>query len=163
LLRCFLQALQRLPQAAEAVVVARRRRAVAAGAEEQLIKGRAAPDVFGRAIGYAAGRRQAEQDSAALQVRAGRGEENARLEHGRLPAPLLATDPLKSDTLGRELTQELYAIFRREREQGVQAVLKEDVAEVLRRRFFKPESIRNTALFRPQILPAVQGIAQRVD
>src|SRR5258708_39096347 len=58
-------------------------------------------------------------------------------------ASLLATDPMKSDTLGRELTQELYAIFRREREQGVQPVLKEDVAEVLRRRFFTPDSIRD--------------------
>src|SRR5258708_33026769 len=56
-------------------------------------------------------------------------------------ASLLATDPLKSDTLGRELTQELYAIFRREREQGVQPVLKENEAQVLRRRCFTPEPV----------------------
>src|SRR5947209_10008112 len=74
-------------------------------------------------------------------------------------ASLLATDPLKSDTLGRELTQELYAIFRREREQGVQPVLKEDVAEVLRRRFFTPDSIRDRSAFRSQAVVALKGIA----
>jgi Protein of unknown function (DUF499) len=74
-------------------------------------------------------------------------------------ASLLATDPLKSDTLGKELTQELYAIFRREREEGVQPVLKEDVAEVLRRRFFTPESIRDRDVFRPHVVAALQGIA----
>jgi len=74
-------------------------------------------------------------------------------------ASLLATDPMKSDTLGRELTQELYAVFRREKEEAVQPVLKEDVAEVLRRRFFKPESIRNHDAFRTHILPSIQGIA----
>jgi hypothetical protein len=50
-------------------------------------------------------------------------------------ASLLATDPSKSDTLGKEVTNELYAIFRRQKEEGVQPVQKEDVAEVLRRRF----------------------------
>ena len=53
---------------------------------------------------------------------------------------------MKSDTLGKELTQELYAIFRREKEQSVQPVLKEDVAEVLRRRFFTPDSIRDRSV-----------------
>jgi hypothetical protein len=75
-------------------------------------------------------------------------------------ASLLATDPLKSDTLGRELTQELYAIFRREKEEGVQPVLKEDVAEVLRRRFFTPESIRDRNGFRSHAVAALRGIAE---
>ncbi len=74
-------------------------------------------------------------------------------------ASLLATDPGKSDTLGKELTQELYAIFRREREQGVQPILKEDVAEVLRRRFFTPESVRDREAFRPHVVAALKGIA----
>lgn len=47
-------------------------------------------------------------------------------------ASLLATDPSKSDTLGKEITQELYSIFRRESEEGVQPVAKEDVSEILR-------------------------------
>jgi len=72
---------------------------------------------------------------------------------------LLATDPLKSDTLGRELTRDLSAILRRETEESVQPVLKEDVAEVLRRRFFEPESIKDRNAFRKHVLPVVQGIA----
>jgi hypothetical protein len=74
-------------------------------------------------------------------------------------ASLLATDPRKSDTLGKELTGELYAIFRREREEGVQPVLKEDAAEVLRRRFFTPESIRDRHAFRSHAQAALRGIA----
>src|SRR5207245_5995278 len=65
-----------------------------------------------------------------------------KVDRCAIVASLLATDPMKSDKLGKEITQELYAIFRREKEESVQTVLKEDVAEVLRRRFFTPESIR---------------------
>ncbi len=75
-------------------------------------------------------------------------------------ASLLATDPRKSDTLGKELTQELYAIFRREREEGVQPVLKDDVAEVLRRRFFTQESIRDREAFRPHVVAAINGVLE---
>jgi predicted AAA+ superfamily ATPase len=74
-------------------------------------------------------------------------------------ASLLATDPRKSDTLGKELTHDIYAIFRRENEGGVKPVLKEDVAEVLRRRFFTPESVRDRSVFRPHVAAALQGIA----
>lgn len=73
-------------------------------------------------------------------------------------ASLLATDPQKSDKLGKEITQELYSIFRREREEGVQPVVKEDVAEVLRRRFFKPSSIQDPAAFRVHVVAALKGI-----
>ena len=61
--------------------------AVAAGAQDYLIKGQAVPDVFGRAIRYAAQRKHVEQASAALQLSALRAEENARLERGLLPVP----------------------------------------------------------------------------
>lgn len=80
------------------------------------------------------------------------------MDRSAIVASLLATDPRKSDTLGKEITQELYAIFRREREEGVQPVLKEDVAEVLRRRFFKPESIRDREAFRSHVVAALKGI-----
>ena len=73
-------------------------------------------------------------------------------------ASLLATDPRKSDTLGREITADLYAIFQREREQSVQPVQREDAAEVLRRRFFTPESLRDRNAFRPHVVAAAQGI-----
>jgi serine phosphatase RsbU (regulator of sigma subunit) len=68
--------------------------AVAAGAQDYLIKGQSAPDVFRRAIRYAAQRKHVEQASAALQISALRAEENARLERGLLPSPLLRTDLL---------------------------------------------------------------------
>lgn len=74
-------------------------------------------------------------------------------------ASLLATDPRKSDKLGKEITHELYSIFRREREEGVQPVVKEDVAEVLRRRFFKPSSIQDREAFRVHVVTALKGIA----
>jgi hypothetical protein len=81
-----------------------------------------------------------------------------KVDRCAIVASLLATDPMKSDTLGKEITQELYAIFRREKEESVQPVLKEDVAEVLRRRFFTPESIRDHSAFRPRVIEALQGI-----
>ncbi|GIW78771.1 MAG: hypothetical protein KatS3mg105_0578 [Gemmatales bacterium] len=78
-------------------------------------------------------------------------------------ASLLATDPKKTgDELGRQLLGDFYDIFRREKEEGVEPVVKEDVAEVLRRRFFKPESIRDPGAFRPHVIAALKGI-QTVD
>jgi hypothetical protein len=81
-----------------------------------------------------------------------------KVDRCAIVASLLATDPGKSDTLGKELTSELYAIFRREREEGVQPVVKDDVAEVLRRRFFTQESIRDREAFRPHVVAALKGI-----
>ncbi len=75
-------------------------------------------------------------------------------------ASLLATDMRKNDPLGKDLAQELYAVFRREREESVQPVLKDDVAEVLRRRFFSAESIRDRQAFRPHVVAAINGIAE---
>jgi serine phosphatase RsbU (regulator of sigma subunit) len=63
--------------------------AVAAGAQDYLIKGQAPPDVFGRSIRYATQRKHVEQASAALQRSALRAEENARLERALLPTPLI--------------------------------------------------------------------------
>lgn len=82
-----------------------------------------------------------------------------KVDRAALVASLLATDPSKSDTLGKELTSELHAIFRREREEGVQPVVKEDVAEVLRRRFFTAESLAKRDTFVPHVLAALKGIA----
>jgi serine phosphatase RsbU (regulator of sigma subunit) len=69
--------------------------AVAAGAQDYLIKGQAAPHAFGRAIRYAAQRKHVEQASAALRVSEVQAEENARLERGLLPTPLLRTDGIE--------------------------------------------------------------------
>jgi len=78
-------------------------------------------------------------------------------------ASLLATDPKKSgDDFGRRLLGDLYDIFRREKEEGVEPVVKEDVAEVLRRRFFTPDSIKDQAAFKQHVIAALKGI-QAVD
>lgn len=76
---------------------------------------------------------------------------------------LLASDPRKSDTLGKEIAKELYDVFRRETEEGIQPVVKEDVAEVLRRRFFTPDSIRDRESFRPHVVAALKGISDLDD
>jgi hypothetical protein len=81
-----------------------------------------------------------------------------KVDRACVVASLLATDPRKSDELGKEIAQELYAIFRREREEGVQPVEKEDVAEILRRRFFTPDSIRSRECFRSHVVALLDGI-----
>lgn len=73
-------------------------------------------------------------------------------------ASLLASDPAKSDTFGRQLQGELYDVFQRQREEAVEPVVKEDVAELLRRRFFTPESVKDRDAFRPHVQAALKGI-----
>jgi hypothetical protein len=73
-------------------------------------------------------------------------------------ASLLASDPAKSDTFGRQLQGELYDIFQRQREEAVEPVVKEDVAEVLRRHFFTPKSLRDREAFRQHVQAALKGI-----
>lgn len=74
-------------------------------------------------------------------------------------ASLLASDLAKNDSFGRELTQDIAAIFQRQQEERVQPVGKDDVAEVLRRRLFTPDSIRDRTKFSPQVVAALKGIA----
>ncbi|MEV7439212.1 PP2C family protein-serine/threonine phosphatase [Streptomyces griseoviridis] len=71
--------------------------AVAAGAQDYLVKGRVAPDLFGRAVRYAIQRKQAEQAAVALQASQMHAQENARLERGLLPRPLLRGDATDAD------------------------------------------------------------------
>ncbi len=73
-------------------------------------------------------------------------------------ASLLASDPSKTDVFGRRLQGDLYDIFQRQREEAVEPVVKEDVAEVLRRRFFTPESIMDREAFRPHVQAALKGV-----
>jgi serine phosphatase RsbU (regulator of sigma subunit) len=66
--------------------------AVRAGAQDYLVKGEVAGNMLNRVIRYAVERRRAEEAQRALHEAQIRAEENARLERGLLPSPLLA-DP----------------------------------------------------------------------
>lgn len=81
-----------------------------------------------------------------------------KVDRCAIVASLLATDPGKNDSLGKDIIGDLHAIFRRQQEEGVEPVGRDDVAEVLRRRFFKPESIKDKETFRPHVHTALSGI-----
>ena len=84
----------------------------------------------------------------------------AKVDTAALVASLLATDPRKQQgELGKRLTSDLFDVFRRQREEGVQPVRKEDVPEVLRRRFFEPECLRDPEAFRPHVIGVVRELA----
>ncbi len=63
--------------------------AVAAGAQDYLIKGQVDGGLLARAIRYAIGRKQAEESLIQLREQVLLEEQNTRLERGLLPAPLV--------------------------------------------------------------------------
>lgn len=63
--------------------------AVATGAQDYLVKGRLDPQVLGRSVRYALQRKQVERAAGALRANRLMAQENARLERGLLPVPLL--------------------------------------------------------------------------
>ena len=67
--------------------------AVAAGAQDYLVKGRVEPEMLRRALLYAIERKRAELITADLHASQLRARENALLERGLLPSPLLLDDP----------------------------------------------------------------------
>ena len=67
--------------------------AVAAGAQDYLVKGRVEPEMLSRALLYAIERKRAELIAADLHASELRARENALLERGLLPSPLLLDDP----------------------------------------------------------------------
>ena len=80
-----------------------------------------------------------------------------KVDRCAMVASLLASDPGKQD--GNKLLREVSEVFGRQMEEDASPVSKEDVAEVLRRRFFKPESIRDPSVFRPHVTSVVGSIA----
>ncbi|MCY4056915.1 MAG: DUF499 domain-containing protein, partial [Gammaproteobacteria bacterium] len=83
----------------------------------------------------------------------------ARVDRCALVASLLASDPAKADSVGRTISQGVFDVFNRQREEGIQPVGKQDVAEVLRRRFFEPGSIADQDAFRSHVTATVANIA----
>ena len=82
-----------------------------------------------------------------------------KVDHCAMVASLRASDPKKHDSLGNELLSEVSDVFGRQMEEDASPVSKEDVAEVLRRRFFKPESIHDKNAFRSHVTSVVRSIA----
>jgi hypothetical protein len=82
-----------------------------------------------------------------------------KVDRCAMVASLLASDPRKHDAFGNELLRDVSEIFGRQMEEDASPVSKEDVAEVLRRRFFRPESIRDPGAFRPHVTSVVGSIA----
>ena len=84
-----------------------------------------------------------------------------KVDRAAMVASLLATDPARQQgTEGRKLIGDLFDVFRRQREEGVQPVRREDVAEVLRRRFFEPEALRDRESWRSEAIGAVRELAR---
>ena len=84
-----------------------------------------------------------------------------KVDRAAIVASLLATDPNKQrGELGQLLITGLFDVFRRQREEAVQPVRKEDVTEVLCRRFFEPDGIRDRNAFRSHVIGAVRGLAK---
>ena len=64
----------------------------------------------------------------------------AKNDRCTIVASLLANDPTYNDAAGRKITAQIADELGRESEEGIQTVTKEDIAQVLRRRFFTAES-----------------------
>ncbi|GAC1401352.1 MAG: SpoIIE family protein phosphatase [Mycobacterium sp.] len=67
--------------------------AVASGAQDYLVKGRVEPETLRRSLLYAIERKRAELTAVELHASRLRAGENARLERGLQPSPLLLDDP----------------------------------------------------------------------
>lgn len=67
--------------------------AVASGAQDYLVKGRVDSEILRRAVLYAIERKRAEITAVDLHASRMRAQENARLERGLLPSPLLLEEP----------------------------------------------------------------------
>jgi len=84
----------------------------------------------------------------------------AKVDRCCIVASLLSSEPKdQADSLGKRIVSDLYDIFQRQREEAVQPVEKDDVAEVLRRRLFSPKSVSDRDKWPQQVIAALKGIA----
>ena len=82
-----------------------------------------------------------------------------KVDRCAMVASILASDPKKHDDFGNQIYREVSEVFGRQMEEDVNPVSKDDVSEVLRRRFFKADSIRDLGSFRPHMTSVVGNIA----
>jgi len=88
----------------------------------------------------------------------------AKVEKCCIVASLLSSEPKdQADMLGRKIVADMYDIFQRQREEAVQPVEKDDVAEVLRRRLFDPKSVELRGMWPQHVIAALKGIAALDD
>lgn len=84
----------------------------------------------------------------------------AKVEKCCIVASLLSSEPKdQADALGRKIVSDMYDIFQRQREEAVQPVEKDDVAEVLRRRLFDPKSVELRGTWPQHVIAALKGIS----
>jgi serine phosphatase RsbU (regulator of sigma subunit) len=79
--------------------------ALAAGAQDYLVKGQVTGELLERSLRYAVSRKHAELTASELRLKERQNEENSRLERGLLPTPLLDRAPVTATTCylpGRE-------------------------------------------------------------
>ena len=82
-----------------------------------------------------------------------------KVDRCAMVASLLASDPGKHDELGNEILRQVSEVFGRQEEEDASPVSREDVSEVLRRRFFKPKSISDPGRFSPHVTSVVNSLA----
>ena len=81
-----------------------------------------------------------------------------KVDRCAMVASLLASDHTTDEDFRGEFA-EIHEVFGRQMEEEVSPVSKDDVSEVLRRRFFTPDSIKNHEAFRPHVVTAVGNIS----
>lgn len=88
----------------------------------------------------------------------------AKVEKCCIVASLLSSEPKdQADPLGRKIVGDMYDIFQRQREEAVQPVEKDDVAEVLRRRLFDPKSVELRGTWPQHVIAALKGVGALDD